>query len=153
MKTFRDSQGREWPIEINYASLLRVKDAGVDLTDLPVVASFGADLYVLGVTLYALCQPEIQRREIADEEFHRAFNGDVFEAVTKIILEELVNFFPPDRRPALTTVLAERKKSLATVKRVMKSDLIQRAAEQQRAKIEQDLKTQVEQSPSPTSGS
>ena len=35
MKTFRDSQGREWTIEVNVAALKRVKDtAGVDLTKL-----------------------------------------------------------------------------------------------------------------------
>ncbi|MEM7630357.1 MAG: hypothetical protein AAF356_13210 [Planctomycetota bacterium] len=113
MKTFTDNAGRDWVIEINVASLKRVKGlTGTDLIvlavsmDTSIAERLAADPILLCDVLYAVCKPQADERDISDEEFGRAMAGDAIESATVALLEDIVGFCPSPRdRAALGRVL------------------------------------------------
>ena len=113
MKTFTDNAGRDWVIEINVASLKRVKGlTGTDLValavsmDTSVAERLASDPILLCDVLYAVCKPQADKRGISDEEFGRAMAGDAIESATVALLEDIVGFCPSPRdRAALGRVL------------------------------------------------
>lgn len=113
MKTFTDNAGRDWVIEINVASLKRVKGlTGTDLIalavsmDTSVAERLASDPILLCDVLYAVCKPQADERDVSDEEFGRAMAGDAIESATVALLEDIVGFCPSPRdRAALGRVL------------------------------------------------
>ena len=113
MKTFTDNAGRDWVIEINVASLKRVKGlTGTDLIalavsmDTSVAERLASDPILLCDVLYAVCKPQADERGVSDEEFGRAMAGDAIESATVALLEDIVGFCPSPRdRAALGRVL------------------------------------------------
>ena len=112
MKTFKDTEGREWNIAATIGSLRRVKDlAEVDLTDPRSIASLGDDPFTFGSVLYALCKPQIDARNLTEEQFAAAFDGDVCDAAASAVVEELISFSRPAKRQTLRRVM-EKKQAL-----------------------------------------
>lgn len=113
MKTFADNAGRDWVIEINVASLKRVKGlTGTDLIalavsmDTSVAERLASDPILLCDVLYAVCKPQTDERGVSDEDFGRAMAGDAIESATVALLEDIVGFCPSPRdRAALGRVL------------------------------------------------
>jgi len=66
-----------------------------------------SDPVLLCDVLYAVCQEEAEARNASDEEFGRLLAGDVIDAATTALLEELVDFFPKRRREVLRTALTK----------------------------------------------
>lgn len=104
MKTFTDNAGRDWVIEINVASLKRVKGlTGTDLIalavsmDTSVAERLASDPILLCDVLYAVCKPQADERSVSDEEFGRAMAGDAIESATVALLEDIVGFCPSPR--------------------------------------------------------
>lgn len=101
MRTFKDNEGREWTIDVHTTSIKRVRDlTGVDLLeiqDLTIIDRLSNDPVLLVDVVYAACKPQADERAISDEQFGCAMAGDVIEAATKALLEELVAFSPSPR--------------------------------------------------------
>ncbi len=101
MRTFKDNAGRTWTVEINVATLKRVRGlAGVDLMQViegTLIEKFIRDPVLLCDVVYAICKPEADSAKVSDEEFGRAMAGDAIEAATGAVLEELVAFCPSPR--------------------------------------------------------
>ena len=57
--------------------------------------------------IYVLCQSEAEQRGISDEDFGRAMAGDAIDHATASLLEELVGFFPKNRRGLLSKALSK----------------------------------------------
>jgi hypothetical protein len=114
MKTFTDNAGRDWVIEINVASLKRIKGlTGADLIglavsmDTSVAEKLASDPILLCDVLYAACKPQADERNVSDEDFGRAMAGDAIESATVALLEDIVGFCPSPRdRAALGRVLS-----------------------------------------------
>ena len=105
MKTFKDNAGRTWTVDVNIATVKRVKSLlKVDLTDAvegKLLDRFILDPILLCDVIYAICKPEADKANITDEQFGYAMSGDAIEHATEALLEELINFFPELNRPAL----------------------------------------------------
>ena len=104
MRSFKDSVGRLWPVEINVAAIKRVRGLlGVDLIklfddEMKPLAELVNDPVRLVDVLYCLCKPEADARGISDEDFGRALAGDVITQAVDAFVEELIDFFPDARR-------------------------------------------------------
>jgi hypothetical protein len=79
MATFKDRLGREWRLTIDNGALDRARGlAGVNLVTFAgedgcqALADLVADAERLGNLLFALAQPEAERRGISGTEFRRA---------------------------------------------------------------------------------
>ena len=113
MKTFKDSTGREWQVEINVDAVKRVRSlAGVDLMDAvsgKLAIELADDPIQMVDTVYALCKPQADAAGITDEAFGRAMAGDAIDGALTAVLEELVGFFPRHRRRVLEASLNRAK--------------------------------------------
>ena len=111
MRTFTDSMGRSWSLEITVATLKRVRAvAGVDLIEAAggtLLDRLVADPVLLGDVLYACVKPQADERKITDEDFGRSLAGDAIDHATTALLEEFVAFFPSPRRRVLERALAK----------------------------------------------
>ena len=103
MKTFFDSTGREWTVEITVAAIKRVRGlAGVDLMEVlegsnGLIERLVRDPVLLCDVIYAACKPQADERQITDEAFGASMAGDAIEHATAALLEELVDFCPSPR--------------------------------------------------------
>jgi len=103
MRSFKDNAGRQWSVEINVATLKRVRGlTGTDLMQViegTLIERLIRDPVLLCDVVYAICKPEADTRAppVSDEEFGRAMAGDAIEAATTAVLEELVGFCPSPR--------------------------------------------------------
>lgn len=112
MKSFKDTQDREWVIEINVAAIKRVRGLlSIDLykaadDGLQGLADIVGDPVQLVDVLFVLCRDQATERGVSDEDFGRAMGGDVLLNASEAFVEELVDFFPePRARAALRKVI------------------------------------------------
>lgn len=121
MKSFRDTENREWIISVNVTTLKRVKGLlGVDLLSAfdpksELLQRLIADPILLVDVVYCVCKEEADKRNITDEDFGRAMAGDPIEAATEAVFEELANFSPRTRqlyRKALAKLSAFQAKAI-----------------------------------------
>ncbi len=113
MHKFKDTAGREWTVEINVSAVKRVRKLlDVDLLKVldkepdggTLLGRLGSDLALLVDVLFALLKPDADERNVGDEDFGRAFSGDVILAARTAFLGALTDFFPDQRA---RTLLAE----------------------------------------------
>lgn len=97
MRTFSDTQGRQWCIDINIGALKRVKTLiDVDLLqakDGETLLLLADDPMKLADVLFALVQPMALARGVSDEDFGAALGGDTMRAAADAFVEELIDFF------------------------------------------------------------
>ncbi|NUQ51370.1 MAG: hypothetical protein HUU19_01580 [Phycisphaerales bacterium] len=128
MRQFKDNAGRTWTVEINIATLKRVRGlAGVDLMQViegTLIEKFIRDPVLLCDVVYAICKPEADTATVSDEDFGRAMAGDAIEAATSAVLEELVAFCPSPRdRANLGRVLQATRNVLDKARDVVEKRL------------------------------
>jgi hypothetical protein len=129
MKTFNDSAGRTWTVDINVDTIKRVRDLtktdderGVNLLEVvegKLIDRLEADPILLVDVLYIVCKPEADKQNVSDEDFGRAMRGDAIANGTKALLEDLADFFPEGKRQMIRKVLAKmetlRARAMAAV--------------------------------------
>lgn len=113
MKTFTDNTGRTWTLVINVDAVRRVRAlANVNLMDAvegKLIERLVSDPVLLCDIIYAVAKPEADANKISDEEFGRSMAGDAIDSATTALLEELVDFFPRDRRRLLGKAMEKLK--------------------------------------------
>jgi hypothetical protein len=103
MRQFKDNSGRAWTVEINVATLKRVRGlTGVDLMQViggTLIEKLIRDPVLLCDVVYAVCKPEADAAtpRVSDEEFGKAMAGDAIDAATSALLDELISFCPSPR--------------------------------------------------------
>lgn len=125
MRKFKDNQGDEWELAVDFSSALAIKEqAGVDILDIAEgkdLVLLSTDLLTLGAVFWVLLEDQAKARNIEDgKTLFRRFNGDVLDDATKCLIAECFDFFPPAKRSLLKTaydkLLAAEAESLARAK-------------------------------------
>ena len=113
MREFKDEEGRPWRVALTCSSVGRVRDqVVVDVDDqkklfkIDDVATLDATLriletqpMVLAESLYAILCKQIEEKGLTKEQFFDGLRGDALDAAMKVLVEELVDFFPQRHRP------------------------------------------------------
>jgi hypothetical protein len=111
MREFKDDAGRSWNIHLSCASLKRVAaKAGFDLADFSngkAVELFGGTTTHLADVLWALVESQAQGRQIDETSFGEALRGDCLSDAVAVLKEELLSFFPSQRRKLMQKLLAK----------------------------------------------
>jgi len=111
MEKFKDNKGREWEIEINIASIKKVKRLiDVDLMqslDGKFLQELSKDVVRMIDTIYVLISAQADAEGVTDEMFGESLAGDAVDAAINAFLDELVNFCPAQKRTLLQTVLTK----------------------------------------------
>jgi hypothetical protein len=114
MKTFNDNAGRTWTVTINVDAIKRVKSLlSVNLLEAvegKLLERLVSDPVLLCDVIYAVCKPEADAKGVSDEDFGRSMAGDAIDLATTALLEELVDFFPQQRRRLLRKALEKLRK-------------------------------------------
>ena len=99
MKTFNDRQGRTWELSLNYSTVKRCRDAGLDVLDISnpdhrknALACLHDDPIYLADVLWQLCQGQISQEKIDQADFGDAVMA-AGEAARLAVLGELHDFF------------------------------------------------------------
>ncbi len=144
MHIFKDGDGREWRLSLNFHTLERLKASGVDLTDPQVVVRLGDDPYQLGTALWCLAERQAESAGITPEQFAEATaDGDVIEAAVTALVAELVSFTRPARRAVLTKAMAAKRaleeRQLTAATAMLDSGQIEKEADAAMAKLMDEL--------------
>lgn len=106
MHTFKDSAGRTWPLHIDVTAIKRVRElVGVDLLKAcegEVISQLADDPVMLVDVVCALLRPQMDAREITDEQLAEALVGDAIDAASTALVEDLISFFQAGKRSVLT---------------------------------------------------
>lgn len=109
MKTFKDSLGRDWSIHLTCGSLKRAAGyAGFDIADITngkAVAIFAGDTAGLLAVLWPLVERDAKAKGINEEQFGDGLRGECIDWATEALKEELLDFFPPQRRELMSVLL------------------------------------------------
>lgn len=117
MKTFRDSENREWVVSINVDAIRRVKGLlGVNLAGymdkgeggVPLSTRLQYDVILFCDVLFALCKPEAERKQVSDEDFGRGLGGEAIFAARAAFFEEWADFFRQLRQTDAVTMLQKQ---------------------------------------------
>lgn len=117
MAKFTCNKGKDWLININVSTLRKVKQSldfdllGGSGTPLDSLQKLAANPILLCDVLFVLCQDQAKERNITDEQFGEGLCGDAIEHASDALLEELVNFFPSQRREKLKRLLDKGKEA------------------------------------------
>lgn len=109
MHDFKDATGRSWGISVTVGVVKQVRElCGVDILAISDFAEdrakdlkFLSDPVLLVDVLYVVCKDECEHRKISDEDFGRALVGDAIADASVALLEELIDFFPTEKRTIL----------------------------------------------------
>jgi hypothetical protein len=116
VRTFTDKSGRTWDLNIRVGDVERVRDlAKVDLLRIvrdggELMDSLGEDLVLLVSVLWALIQPQAQAAAISEPDFRAAMFGDVLDEGSRMLLEELADFFPAGPRGRLQSLIQRQSR-------------------------------------------
>lgn len=108
LKTFTDTEGRQWTVAVNAWTVRRVyENANCLLTsltdnDFRVLSELYSDPLLLVSVLWWICEDQALEAGVSQQEFAEAFSGDVIGVARDCLLEGITNFFDdPDRRESL----------------------------------------------------
>jgi hypothetical protein len=150
MHKFTDTQGRDWNVCVNVGTIRRAKAAtGIDLLtlmDIPeepkegeerkptLLESLADDYEKLVALLASLCAVQMKERNIDEDAFVEAFNGDTLESATNALVEEVIDFFPQPRRDYLRAIKAATDKAAAktaeSMEKAVKEGLFEKAVDE-----------------------
>lgn len=129
MREFRDDQGRPWQVALTVSAVMRVRDQVSIEVDgqakqfkIDDVASLDATLRVLETqptvmaeTMYAILCKQAEEKSVSKEQFCDGMRGDVLDAAMKVLVDELVDFFPQRHRPLAKLTAEAHEKLMGTV--------------------------------------
>ena len=165
MGQFKDSEGRKWDIVATVHTLRRVKQEtadkengfeGIDLTKAETITTLGDDVFVLGAVLYSLCQDQMDKHNLDEDQFaHGLADGDVIQDAVDCLVNELVNFTrPATKRQALKKMLAKRAefldKTMDAQNEVMDGPLLDNSLENEMNNLKDELEQQYGTTSTPT---
>lgn len=115
MKTFVDNNGKTWTININVATIKRVKDLlGVNLMEAitgDLITKLEDDVILFVDVLYCVCKQEADANNISDEMFGASLAGDSLEQATEAFLTDLIDFFPAAKRQIFRKAFQKQKEA------------------------------------------
>lgn len=108
-RSFTDTEGRRWTLNITIADVRRVRDQlDIDLMELVeggLLERIAGDPVLLVDLLYALCGDDAAA--LGDQAFGRSFDGDVIEQAQRAFVEAVIDFFPPAKRETLRRLMSK----------------------------------------------
>ena len=122
MRTFKDSKGRPWTLDITVYAVRRVRaETEVDLYSLvddkaAGLAKLVNDPVKLIDVLYCLVAGEAAVKNVSADDFGAAFSGDSLEAAADAFVGAIIDFFPNRQaRESLQKLMAKSRSLASTI--------------------------------------
>lgn len=112
MKTFKTTDGTEWKVTVNVATIKRCQDdTGLRLTDLfaseAKIGEFFADDVRFCTVLYSVVRPQAEAASKSLEDFLAGIDGTVIEGAVEALLAEVADFFQEPRKGLIKKTLTK----------------------------------------------
>lgn len=117
MKSFKDSEGREWNLSLNIGTVKRLRDSSLKLDLLaveetgpdqqPVILRLITDVILLCDVLFVLCSTQAEKLGISDEQFGMALGGKALLDGQEALFAELTDFFQSLGRTEKGTIVTK----------------------------------------------
>lgn len=121
MRTFTDTEGRQWDVRIDVNAIRDVR-AALDVNLLALMDEEAALLQRLTVdpvllvdVLFVVCRRQADERAVTDEAFGRAMAGDAILHAADALVRGIVDFFPDARRRATLGKVLDKGTALAEI--------------------------------------
>ena len=129
MREFKDDEGRPWRLALTTSAVNRVRDnVKVEIEGTPQpfkidnVAEFHATIHilrtqltVLAEVLYQVLCNQVSEKKLTKDDFLDGIRGEVWDVAGKALEEELVDFFPPRRRPLASLTAQAHQNNMESV--------------------------------------
>lgn len=106
MPSFRDMEGRDWPVKMTVSTIARVELAtGINLTAIGE-SETDKELESPAKFFRVLCsvlEPHIQARGLTADQFGDSLDQESIEAAYLALTEAVIDFFPKSRREGMST--------------------------------------------------
>jgi len=113
--TWTDSKGQVWSMAINVHAIQRARNlVGVNLIDVfdgKLFVQLSDDPVLLVNTIYAVCKPQADERNVTDEQFGELLVGDAIDEATDTLVQGVLDFFPTGRREVLKRLWEKTSKA------------------------------------------
>lgn len=115
MKSFTDAKGKIWTIEVNVATLQRVKGlTGIDLTKLidakgDTFTKVVEDVFIMFDVLTALVRPQLDAQGMTPEQFGESLDETSLENAVHALIEAVIDFFREGKRMLLKRAFTKVK--------------------------------------------
>jgi hypothetical protein len=110
MRSFKDANGKEWPLVVNITTRQRVlTDTQFDLFGVVDAVELEKleDPALLVSVIFSLCSVEAQKAGISPEQFASGMVGDALDGASEALMGAVSDFFPRRRRTVMTAALAK----------------------------------------------
>jgi len=111
MKTFTDTEGRPWTIDLNITTVKRIRSRlNIDLMkisdgDPPLVTVLQQDVILLCDVIYVAIEPVATALGVKDEQFGAALGGKAILDASEAFWGALQDFFQSQGKQALANVI------------------------------------------------
>ncbi len=99
MRSFADTQGKEWNVDITVAAVRRVRDAtGILLTSLyedkcKLMQTLSLDVVLLVDVLWGICRPQAELVGVTAEQFGESMGGNSLATAMEALVRATADFF------------------------------------------------------------
>lgn len=110
MRTFKDSDGRDWAIEIDVPARGRVLTATeFDLLSVlePGQIEKLSDPVTLVAVLHSLCVEQVAKLNLTPDQFAHGMRGDALDDAAEALMGAIADFFPKRQRLVMNKALAK----------------------------------------------
>lgn len=112
MKAFKTTDGTEWQVVVNVATIKRcMDDTGLRLTDLfaseAKIGEFFADDVRFCEVLFSVVRPQAEAAGKTLDDFLAGIDGTVIEGAVEALLAEVADFFQEPRKGLIKKTLAK----------------------------------------------
>lgn len=119
MQTFKDSEGREWKVEVSIGTAKRIRDLlkvdllALDQGDPPLAHRLATDVILLCDILYVVVKPQAEALDVSDEVFGASLGGTAIQNAVNALYAELESFFQNLGRLDLRDIIKKQQEIMA----------------------------------------
>ena len=94
--TFKDLHGNKWTVEVNMATVKRIKDSLdcniADLNNKETMTKLADDIVFLVDVIYLCLKPQLDEKGISDVEFGQSLDGETVNQASEAFMEAFIAF-------------------------------------------------------------
>ncbi len=118
MASFKDKAGREWSIQLDSLSILKVREEcdprfmlGDESEEDNTCTRLGDDPITLCMVLYSLCEQQVKSAGLERDTFLKSVlcDGDTIQAAGEALVAAIINFTQPRKRRLLEAIVKKQK--------------------------------------------
>ncbi len=103
---FKTLDGKTWAPKLTIGIARKIqRETELNLLDLRSVANLANNLDTFITVTWYMIEDQAKERDISEQDFVDQIDGDMFEDISKEVLQAVINFFPKKKKEPLMRLL------------------------------------------------